>query len=86
MAEAFAEYKPLFLEESLLTTALKGEWQSLVSASAIPIAAAENITSKQAFERQFGSRCIEIAQPDFAKWGSVSGAVVVATAAPHAGA
>ena len=86
MAAAFEGYNPLFLEEPLLATADLGDWQHLTSSAPIPIAAGENITSKDGFERRLSSGCINIAQPDVAKWGGISGAWTVAQAADAAGA
>lgn len=67
-------FVPLFIEEPLLADADISDWVALCKASAIPLAAGENITSQEKFEEHIDNNSLNIVQPDVAKWGGVSGA------------
>lgn len=71
------DHAPLFVEEPILADAPKEDWVSLCNASAVPLAAGENITSQEKFNEHIDNESLNIVQPDVAKWGGVSGAFEV---------
>lgn len=74
---AASAYKPLFIEEPIRADASRASWIELGQASSLPLAAGENITSRQAFATHVEEGSLQVIQPDVAKWGGVSGAIDV---------
>lgn len=72
-AQAFlrdAAAMPLgWLEEPIRADRPKEEWQTLASATEIPIAAGENIRGNADYHRKIQGRTLGVIQPDICKWG-----------------
>lgn len=62
-----------WLEEPIRADMPAGQWAKLAGASNIPLAAGENITGFDQFDRAIGSGHFGFIQPDVAKWGGVTG-------------
>ncbi len=74
-----------WLEEPLPADARQDDWDRLAGASAIPLAAGENIASARGFEGLIACGSVAFIQPDIAKWGGFSGCLAVARAAVQGG-
>lgn len=81
----FAGYKLDWLEEPLRADRPLDEWRALHEAMPIAIAAGENMNAVAEFEAAIASGLFRFLQPDEAKWGGLSGCLVVARAAREAG-
>lgn len=84
--QSLAEYSITFIEEPLSAYAPLEDWARLAAAIDVPLAGGENITSLQAFTDFMDQGKMQIAQPDVAKWGGVSGALEVGRQAGKRGA
>lgn len=62
-----------WLEEPLAADTPLADWQALRAASAIPLAAGENLQGEANFAAAIGSGAFDVVQPDLAKWGGISG-------------
>lgn len=69
-----------WLEEPLRADRPWSDWRRLAAATAIPLAAGENLIGAGAFETAIGSGVLGVVQPDLAKWGGFSGTLPVACA------
>jgi L-alanine-DL-glutamate epimerase-like enolase superfamily enzyme len=67
-----------WLEEPLRCDRPWSEWRKLRAATAIPLAAGENIAGDVAFEAALASDALAVVQPDIAKWGGFSRCVPLA--------
>jgi len=67
-----------WLEEPLPVFNDAAEWQSLVDHATIPIAGGENIIGTADFNQAIRAGVLSVIQPDVAKWGGVTGNLVVA--------
>jgi D-galactarolactone cycloisomerase len=72
IAPQLAEFGLDWLEEPLRADRPWSEWIRLAQASAIPLAAGENL-SGAAFELAMAAAPLAVLQPDLAKWGGISG-------------
>lgn len=84
-AEAAGDLGLGWLEEPIGADAPADEWHALAQASAIPLAAGENIVGHADFTSAVKARALAVVQPDVAKWGGVSGCLSVAREALQAG-
>jgi len=75
-----------FIEEPLRADAPLADWKTLSEATSIPVAAGENITSRQSFSDFLTHGGLKVVQPDVAKWGGTSGAFNVGQFAKTTGA
>lgn len=66
-----------WIEEPIRADEPETNWAAVASASATPIAAGENITGFEDFERAIKSGHIQFVQPDVAKWGGITGCYAV---------
>ncbi|MGH1464851.1 MAG: mandelate racemase/muconate lactonizing enzyme family protein [Cognatishimia sp.] len=66
------QYNIQFSEEPIPADRPKSEWEELASATSIPLAAGENIYGIDEF-LSMADAGLQIAQPDIAKWGGLSG-------------
>jgi L-alanine-DL-glutamate epimerase-like enolase superfamily enzyme len=73
VAPALAAFGLGWLEEPLRADRPWGEWQQLHRATAIPLAAGENVMGDAAFDAAMRSGTLAVLQPDLAKWGGISG-------------
>jgi len=85
MAGLLAEFRPDWLEEPLAADATVGDWRALASASAIPLAAGENMRSDAEFDAAIVSTAFQVMQPDMCKWGGYSACYPVASRVRSAG-
>lgn len=74
-----------WLEEPLPADSPDNEWKRLAMASAIPLAASENIASTTDFKWAIESGSFAYIQPDIAKWGGFTGCLQVARSVAQAG-
>ncbi|MDR0239086.1 MAG: mandelate racemase/muconate lactonizing enzyme family protein [Deltaproteobacteria bacterium] len=62
----------LWIEEPLRCDRPWDEWKRLAASSRIPLAAGENMRSRESFETALVSRAFGVIQPDLCKWGGLS--------------
>lgn len=67
-----APYALQWLEEPLRADRPWAEWQALKAQGAVPLAAGENLAGISAFQAALHSGCLDVVQPDLAKWGGFS--------------
>ena len=68
-----APSRPLWIEEPMLADEPLAEWTRLARASAVPIAAGENIRGDAAFDAALEAAYLHYVQPDVGKWGGIGG-------------
>lgn len=73
-----APYRPLWIEEPIPADHSHPAWSALAAASAIPLAAGENLRGQQAFDEAIDAGYLRYVQPDVGKWGGISGGLAVA--------
>jgi L-alanine-DL-glutamate epimerase-like enolase superfamily enzyme len=78
MASALHEFDLRWLEEPLAADAPLDAWQRLARASAVPLAAGENLRGYAAFGAAIDARALAVVQPDVGKWGGYTGCLAVA--------
>ncbi len=69
-----------WLEEPMRADVPLQEWKELSEASAIPLAAGENMASEAEFAAAVASGAFRVLQPDAAKWGGITACLPVARA------
>jgi L-alanine-DL-glutamate epimerase-like enolase superfamily enzyme len=67
-----------WIEEPLRADRPWDEWRALAKTTRIPLAAGENLASREAFEDAFAAHVLGVVQPDAAKWGGISGCLALA--------
>jgi len=72
---------PYFAEEPLPANSPLTDWETLASATSIPLAGGENIYGIDQF-LSMADAGLKVLQPDVAKWGGVTGALDLAQALP----
>ena len=72
------DYPLQWLEEPMLADAPLTHWHTLAAASAIPLAAGENMDERQTFLDANTDTWLQVMQPDICKWGGFSGVLPVA--------
>ena len=77
-AGAVSEFDLAWLEEPIRADRPWSEWQHLRRATAVPLAAGENIASFDGFAQALSDDVLAVVQPDIAKWGGLSGCAKVA--------
>lgn len=78
MLPRLAPFGLTWLEEPIRADLPWSDWQMLKAASAIPLAAGENLRGDQAFDEAVASGTLGVVQPDLGKWGGFSGCLPVA--------
>ena len=73
-----APQRPLWIEEPIAADHAHSAWRALAAASAIPLAAGENLRGQQAFDEAIDAGYLGFVQPDVGKWGGISGGLAVA--------
>ncbi|MEO8753156.1 MAG: mandelate racemase/muconate lactonizing enzyme family protein [Casimicrobiaceae bacterium] len=73
-----APYRPLWIEEPIAADYPHSAWNALAAASAIPLAAGENLRGQAAFDEAIDAGYLGYVQPDVGKWGGISGGLEVA--------
>ena len=74
-----------WLEEPLAADRPEAEWAELSLASAVPLAAGENLRGVEDFSKVISAGHIAVIQPDVCKWGGVTGCLQVARKTIKAG-
>lgn len=82
---ALSEFDLAWLEEPLRADRPRHEWKTLGQAIDTPLAAGENVASREGFEQLIGEDVVKVIQPDAAKWGGLSECVDIGRAALKAG-
>lgn len=73
MLPQLEQFKLTWLEEPLRTDSPASQWLQLHEATSTPLAAGENIMGQASFEKAIELKTLGVLQPDFAKWGGISG-------------
>lgn len=73
-----APYRPLWIEEPLPADCSRAAWSALAEASAVPLAAGENLRGHESFDEAIDAGYLRYVQPDVGKWGGISGGLAVA--------
>jgi L-alanine-DL-glutamate epimerase-like enolase superfamily enzyme len=66
------EFGLRWLEEPLRADRPREEWRRLRAGAGMPLAAGENIASREAFEQVLSEDVLDVVQPDIAKWGGLT--------------
>lgn len=80
-----APYRPLWIEEPIAADHPIEVWQALARASAIPLAAGENMRGDPAFRAAIEAGYLGFVQPDVGKWGGIGGGLSIARRAAEHG-
>ncbi len=78
LVPALAEFDLAWLEEPIRADRPWQEWQALRKRSEVPIAAGENIASREGFAQVLGDNVLSVVQPDIAKWGGLTACAAIA--------
>jgi D-galactarolactone cycloisomerase len=78
LAQAFAPFRPMWLEEPLAADRPLHDWRHLAATTAIPLAAGENLRGAAAFDDAIEGGALRVIQPDVAKWGGITGCLPLA--------
>jgi L-alanine-DL-glutamate epimerase-like enolase superfamily enzyme len=73
MLPLLEQFKLTWLEEPLRTDSSASQWLQLQETTSTPLAAGENIMGQESFEKAIALKAFGVLQPDFAKWGGISG-------------
>ncbi len=73
-----APCRPHWIEEPIGADQSSEAWRTLAAASAIPLAAGENLRGRDAFVAALDAGYLKFVQPDVGKWGGISGGLDVA--------
>lgn len=68
----------VWMEEPLAADAPAADWLALARATAIPLAAGENLRGEDAFQAAIEGRALRYLQPDICKWGGLTATARVA--------
>jgi len=66
------EFDLRWLEEPIRADRPRTEWQALRASAGMPLAAGENIASRECFEQVLSEDVLGVVQPDIAKWGGLT--------------
>jgi D-galactarolactone cycloisomerase len=67
-----SQFNLAWLEEPIRADRPWQEWQALREGATIPLAAGENIASRDGFRQALGDDVLRVVQPDIAKWGGLT--------------
>ena len=82
---ALAPFHPFWIEEPIGADQPHDAWSALAKASAVPLAAGENLRGDQAFAQALQAGYLRCVQPDVGKWGGIGGGLAVARQAAEVG-
>lgn len=85
MAGQLSPFGLSWIEEPLRADRPWTEWQQLTASTEIPLAGGENIAGRMVFDEALAQGALAVLQPDAAKWGGISGCLLVGRAALGAG-
>jgi L-alanine-DL-glutamate epimerase-like enolase superfamily enzyme len=77
-AAGFGEFNLAWLEEPIRADRPRDEWITLAKSTTMPLAAGENIASRDGFAHLLSEGAVSVVQPDMAKWGGFSECVTIA--------
>ena len=77
-AASVSDFGLAWLEEPIRADRPWSEWQQLRRATSVPLAAGENIASRDGFARALRNDVLQVIQPDIAKWGGLSACATIA--------
>lgn len=80
-----AAFRAHWIEEPILAEEPIDTWRALARASAVPLAAGENLRGAEAFRAAIDAGFLAFVQPDVGKWGGISGGLEVARHAASRG-
>lgn len=80
-----APYQPYWIEEPIGADQPHATWRALAQASAVPLAAGENLRGELAFGEAIEAGYLRFVQPDVGKWGGITGGLAVARLAQAKG-
>lgn len=83
--EKLNQWPLLWIEEPLRCDSPAAEWHALAKAALPPLAAGENIRSKEDFTAAINRRYLGVIQPDICKWGGFSNCLPIARSIIAAG-
>jgi L-alanine-DL-glutamate epimerase-like enolase superfamily enzyme len=66
------EFNLCWLEEPIRADRPRSEWQALRADARMPLAAGENIASREGFSQVLAEDVLGVVQPDIAKWGGLT--------------
>ena len=78
LAPALAPFALAWLEEPIRADRPWQEWQTLRRNTEVPLAAGENISSRDGFAQAVGDDVLRVVQPDVAKWGGLTACAGIA--------
>ncbi len=78
MAEVFAAYPLVWLEEPIAADRPEAEWLRVAAASTAPLAGGENLRSDADFNSAIAGSFLGVIQPDICKWGGLSACLDIA--------
>ncbi|WP_458757546.1 mandelate racemase/muconate lactonizing enzyme family protein [Afipia sp. TerB] len=84
-APGLAEFNLAWLEEPIRADRPREEWIKLASGVSMPLAAGENVASRDGFAQLLSDGAVKVVQPDAAKWGGLSECVTIARNALQVG-
>ncbi|KQW20549.1 mandelate racemase [Afipia sp. Root123D2] len=84
-ADGFTGFDLAWLEEPIRADRPRQEWIKLAGAVSMPLAAGENVASRDGFAQLIAEGAITVVQPDAAKWGGLSECVTIGRNALAAG-
>ncbi len=84
--DELAPFKPFWIEEPIAADQPHAAWEALARASAVPLAAGENLRGELAFAEALQAGYLGFVQPDVGKWGGIGGGLSVASLAQKHGA
>jgi L-alanine-DL-glutamate epimerase-like enolase superfamily enzyme len=83
--DSLAAFAPHWIEEPIAADEPIEAWRALARASAVPIAAGENLRGEAAFDAAIAAGFLRFVQPDVGKWGGITGCREVARRAAARG-
>lgn len=72
LAPSLTEFSLSWLEEPIRADRPWQEWQTLRRSAGVPLAAGENIASRDGFALALSDDVLHVVQPDIAKWGGLT--------------
>ena len=84
-AKDVQDFRLAWLEEPIRADRPWPEWQHLRRATNVPLAAGENIASREGFAQALSDDVLSVVQPDIAKWGGLSACAPIARDIRRAG-
>ena len=76
-AAGYGEFNLAWLEEPIRADRPREEWIRLAKSIPMPLAAGENVASRDGFAQLLSEGAVKVVQPDMAKWGGFSECVAI---------